>query len=226
MPTVFTEGPRAGEFIMSEAPGQRSRDNITIVSGAGVVLPGTVLGRISAALEASAAAKAGGNTGNGTFTLNGSTPVLAGAKLGVYTVRCVAAAANSGTFRVEDPDGNVIGDVVVGATFADDIMFVIADGATDFIVGDGFDVTVVADTDATNIGKYAPSPNTGTNGSQVAAAINIYEVDATSADAKVAAITRDAEVNVNCLNYAASVDDAPKRAAKSAQLANLGIITR
>lgn len=96
------------------------------------------------ALEAASAAKAGGNTGTGTLTLDATTPVLPGAKPGVYTVRAIAAASNSGTFRVEDPDGNVIGDVAVGATFSDDVKFVIADGGTDFIVGDGFDITVTA----------------------------------------------------------------------------------
>lgn len=98
------------------------------------------------ASTAVAATKAGGNTGNGTITVDVATPVLAHAIAGVYTARCIAAAANSGTFRVTDPNGLVLGDVVVGATFADQIKFVIADGAADFIVGDGFDVTVAVNT--------------------------------------------------------------------------------
>jgi len=45
---VLTEGPRPGEFIMSEANWHRSRDTITIVAGSGIVKPGTVLGKVTA----------------------------------------------------------------------------------------------------------------------------------------------------------------------------------
>ncbi|MDQ0510886.1 head decoration protein [Ancylobacter amanitiformis] len=47
MPTL-TEGPRPGEFIMSEANWHRSRDVITIAAGAGKVPPNTVLGKVTA----------------------------------------------------------------------------------------------------------------------------------------------------------------------------------
>jgi len=46
--TVYSEGRHAAEFVLSEANGGRSRDTITIVSGAGVVKVGTVLGKITA----------------------------------------------------------------------------------------------------------------------------------------------------------------------------------
>lgn len=47
MPTkTFTNG--AGHFIKSEANGDRSRDEVIIVSGAGALLAGTVLGKITA----------------------------------------------------------------------------------------------------------------------------------------------------------------------------------
>lgn len=121
---VMTETRHAGEFVLSEGNGNISRDNIVIVSGAGVVRAGTVLGKITAS------------------------------------------------------------------------------------------------------GKYTPSPATGADGSQVAVAVNLYEVDATSADVAVAAIMRDAEVNVNTLTYAASVDDNTKKAAKATQLAAVNIIVR
>jgi predicted nucleic acid-binding Zn-ribbon protein len=86
-----------------------------------------------------------GNTGNGVMTLDATTPLLAGAQSGVYTATATAAATDSGTFRVTDPNGSVLGDVAVGATFANQIKFVIADGSTDFIVGDKFTVTVAID---------------------------------------------------------------------------------
>jgi len=220
MPPVFTEGRHAGEFLLSEADGMRSRDNITVKSGAGILAAGTVLGKETVG-AATPAAKAGGNTGNGVLTMDGTTPVKQGAKTGIYTVRCIAAASNSGTFRVEDPDGNVLGDVVVAATFDDDIKFSIADGSADFIVGDGFDITVAAGT-----GKYVSSPATGVTGAEKGSAILLDKVDATAADVNAAAITRDAEVNGKILSYAASVDDDPKKAAKAVELAAAGIIVR
>lgn len=103
-----------------------------------------------------AAAPVQTGTGNGVMTLDATTPVLAGAKNGTYTATCITAATNSGTFRVEDPDGYVLGDVAVGGTFADDIKFVIADGSTDFVVGDKFTIAVT-----TSAGRI---PLDGTNG--------------------------------------------------------------
>ncbi|MFA8387573.1 MAG: head decoration protein [Pelagibaca sp.] len=45
--TVLTEGRHPGEFLMTEANGQRSRGSITIAGGAGIIAPGTVLGKIT-----------------------------------------------------------------------------------------------------------------------------------------------------------------------------------
>lgn len=98
------------------------------------VVPGT----------AASAAKSGGNTGGGTLTLDGTTPVLAGAKPGVYTVRCVALKTDGGQFIVVDPDGISLGQAIVGTTFSNKIKFALADSGTDFAIGDGFDVTVTA----------------------------------------------------------------------------------
>ena len=47
MPTTFTEGAAAAEFILSEANGSRSRDNITILSGQ-TIKAGNVLGKVTA----------------------------------------------------------------------------------------------------------------------------------------------------------------------------------
>ncbi|TWA73944.1 bacteriophage lambda head decoration protein D [Azospirillum brasilense] len=45
---ALTEGRHAAEFILSEGNGSVSRDAITIVSGAGKLAAGTVLGKITA----------------------------------------------------------------------------------------------------------------------------------------------------------------------------------
>lgn len=209
--TVFTEGKHPGEFIMSEASRARSRDNIIIVSGSGVVKAGTVLGKVGVG-----AATASAVTGTGNPTISAVT-VTSKAKPGVYRLEFTAATK----FDVIDPDGFKIKSGSTGVAYSDDIGFTITAGGTPAVAGDYFTVTVAAGT-----GKYAPAQNTGTDGTDVGVAINIYEVDATSADVKVAAITRDAEVNVNNLEYHSSVDDSGKKAAKHANLATVGIIVR
>lgn len=45
---VLTETRHAGGFMVSEARGHRSRETVTIVSGAGKLQPGSVLGKITA----------------------------------------------------------------------------------------------------------------------------------------------------------------------------------
>lgn len=138
---------------------------------------GALLGKITIG-AAAAAAKAGGNTGNGVFTLDGATPLLKGAQPGVYKVVCMSAAANSGIFWIFDPQGNQLGQYVVGAAaFADQIKFTIADGAADFVIGDEFDVTVAAGS-----GKYTLATAAATDGSAVPDAVLVADVDATAGD--------------------------------------------
>lgn len=45
---TLTEGRVTAAYILSEANGQRSRDAAKIASGAGKVLPGTILGKVTA----------------------------------------------------------------------------------------------------------------------------------------------------------------------------------
>jgi hypothetical protein len=45
--TVLTESSHAGEFLLSEANGNRSRENVTVVSGQ-VLDAGTVVGKVTA----------------------------------------------------------------------------------------------------------------------------------------------------------------------------------
>lgn len=82
----------------------------------------------------------GGNTGNGTC---GSVSAGTIPKVGTYTVECTAEATDSGTFSVTDPDGNDLGDATVGSAFtSDQINLTLADGTTDFKVGDKFTIAV------------------------------------------------------------------------------------
>lgn len=219
MTVVATYPKVARDWLKHELDPTLFRRAGVIKSGSGKVITGTVLGAILLG-AAAAAAKAGGNAANtGALTLDVATPVLANAKVGVYTVRCIAAAANGGTFRVEDPDGIVIGDVAVGATFADGVKFSIADGAQDFIVGEGFDITVAAATK-----KYVPINFAALDGSQKAAAILIHLTDATSADVEGAILTGHAQIVPSQLGWPEGATTDQKNAAL-AQLAALGIVS-
>lgn len=68
MSTEFTEGRHPGEAILTEANGARSRENVTIPSGTGVVEANTVLGEITA------------SPGNYTPSPNASTAGIEGAE--------------------------------------------------------------------------------------------------------------------------------------------------
>jgi hypothetical protein len=60
--TTFTEGRHAAEFVLSEAEGTRSRDNVTLhggFTGADKLKPGTVLGKITSGGKYAASAASG-----------------------------------------------------------------------------------------------------------------------------------------------------------------------
>lgn len=206
IPSISTESYAPNRLLAGGNQGLVSESG-TLLTGQNL-LRGALLGRIKLG-AASAAAKAGGNTGNGTLTMDATTPLLAGAQAGVYTVRCITAAANNGTFRITAPDGDVLGDVVMAAgagTFSNQVKFALADGASDFIVGDGFDITVAAGT-----GKYVLSLAAAVDGSQEPEAILVDDVDATAAD-KVCGVYVAGEFNSRAITFgtghtAASVRD-------------------
>jgi hypothetical protein len=92
----------------------------------------------NAVATAFTAANAGtANTGNGVA----SATVTAGTPAGRYTAICIEPGANVGTFAVYDAKGKLDGIVTVGAgakTMPSGLVVTIADGAADFISGDGF----------------------------------------------------------------------------------------
>jgi hypothetical protein len=143
---------------------------------------GSVLGRIINS-AATAAAKSGGNTGNGTFVIDATNPSRIGAKVGVYQLRVVdVPAAHGSVWKLTDPEGYVVDVPVVagsGGTYTvdSDIKGVITDGGTDFIVGDGFDITVPAGSNKLKLAAAAAQ-----DGSAEPFAILLEDVDATSAD--------------------------------------------
>ena len=74
-------------------------------------------------------------------------------------------------------------------------------------------------------GKYKTYDDDNADGSETAAAVAFDEVDATSADKKVTVIFRDAEVNLDALQWAAT-NDATDKTNGLADLAAKGILAR
>lgn len=85
-------------------------------------------------------------TGNGTM---GSVSVFSGVSVTeTITATCIHAASNAGLFAVSGSLSGPLGNATVGVAFVAQspqvIAFTIADGSTDFIVGDQFTVATTA----------------------------------------------------------------------------------
>lgn len=208
--TTLTEHLHAGNFIVSEANGCLSREAVTIDTGS--LLAGTVLGKITVG-DATAALTAG-DTGDGTFS---AVVLSVGAMAGVYTLSATSATK----FRLEDPEGTLVGTVTVGAEFSKGgLTFTITAGATPFVVGDTATITVAEGSE-----KYVQFNQDAADGSQIAAGILFDDADASSADVTAVAIVRMAEVAADALVWPSDITDNEKSAAV-AQLAELNIIAR
>jgi hypothetical protein len=213
--TELVEKLHAGGFIISLPNGNRAIDNGILASGQNLGA-GTVLGKTTTAGTITGAAAAG-NTGNGTIT---ALTVGGGAKVGVYKAICIEPGTNVGTFEIEDPDGTIIGRVSVPTGFTGAINFTINDGATDFISGDTFEITVSGLTQKFKI--LAPA---ATDGTQIAAGILLADINAAAADQACAVVARQAEVNAQELVYPGGIT-APQKDVAIAQLAAAQILVR
>lgn len=122
---VLTENRHSGGFMVSEAPGEQSFDQVTLLqqSPSGTLTQaGTVLGEILVGTSAVYAA-AGGNTG--TFTCSAVT-LAQGAVEGAYSLVFISPTQ----FNVFYPNGELVGEGVVGTAFSGGgIGFTITQGA-------------------------------------------------------------------------------------------------
>lgn len=212
-PTSQTRQRTYHDVVKKVIDSDFSVDEITIASGSGVLKLGAVLGLAALGAATSAVKASGANTGNATMS---AVTVGPDAKLGVHTVRMLTAT----TFRVKDPDGNVIGDGATGVAFADDIGFTMTVGGTPMVAGDGFDVTV-----APGSGKYKPHDPANLDGSQDAVAVLGEAVDASSADVRALGVKWGAIVVLQELTFKSGISDADKAAA-IASLAAQKILAR
>lgn len=185
MPPFVYEKNRTAEFLLSEAHGQRSRENATL-SPTTVALQAGQLLTLSGAGSATVAPKTGGNTGNGTIS---AVTIKSSGKAGAY--RAVFTAPTK--FSVIDPDGHDLVDGKTGTAYATDLGFTITAGATAFAIDDEFVITV-----APALGKYAPYDPTKA-ATAPASAVLYDNVPASEVENYVVVIRRDAEISADLL---------------------------
>jgi hypothetical protein len=217
---VLTEGPRPTAAILSEAARSRSRENGKVGENQTVLVNGLVaLVNLPASVGVT---QTYSGTGNGVLTI-ASPGVATKARDGKYTVTCFEAATNAGKFNVEDPSGRNIGVATVGVAFNKDVKFTIADGSTDFAVGDAFvlEVQVELEDEA-----YVPHNPSATDGSEVAYGYSPYAVVTGSGETKqIAVLVRECELNGHVINWASGITSTQKADAIQA-LAKNQIIVR
>jgi|GEM_PF-297648 len=138
--SALTEPQHAGEFLLAERSVNR-RESITVLSGQNLAA-GAVVGRVTKGVGGASVPTVVG-TGNGTMSA-----VFAGPEIqkGNYVVKCIAIAANGGTFSVTNPAGRALPNAVMAAgsvTYRSrEINFTITDGSTDFALNDTFTIVV------------------------------------------------------------------------------------
>jgi len=220
---IFHEGRHPGEAILSEEEFGYSRDNLTIAASQSFEAC-TLLGRLQIAADVTTnVTPKAGNTGNGVLTM-ASPAVTSDVKEGRYTLTITAAATNAGSFTVQDPDGIIVGEGTVAVAFVNQVKFTLADGATDFAVGDQIFIDV--DAAAVTGTQYVAWDPTATDGSQTPVAMAIYPaVTGAGETVQIAGITRQSQLNINCIAWPDGVTDAQKSAAADA-LRGVGIILR
>lgn len=224
---VATETKRLGDVLKYEFEREMGfcRKAVTAYEAtAKTYTPGTILGKTL--VSGTAAAVAGGaNTGNGTM---GTITVSAHAKVGQYVLRITVASSNAGAFELLNSNGYVVGTGNVASAFVGNgLAFTLADGSTDFSVGDTFTITV------TGTEKYKILENTASDGSAAFAGIYIGASNGLGIDTSVVATTDTtvlilergpAMVAKEGLTLGASINTAAEKAALYAQMAAVGII--
>ena len=208
---VQTESNYLGDVLKYEAPNLFSREEVTLT--AGNLALGAVVGRHAPAVTVTP----GTNTGNGVM---GAVTLGVAALPGNYVVTCKTKVSNAGVFTVVDPRGRPLSDLTVAVAYAGDhINCTLADGSTDFEVGDKFTIAVSV---ASEIGEFNPAAS---DGLQFAAGVLAQASDASAAAKKTVIIAREAIVSRPALVWKSGTT-APQKATAIGQLKTLGILVR
>ena len=141
--TATTMSARSAEFLLTEAPGSLSRQAVVVASGAGALVPGSVLGRVTKRLAAAPIPTVSGTSpGNGTMTALTFGPDV---QVGTYALACITTASHGGVFSVTAPDGTALPNATVGTAYkTSHLSFTLNDGSSDFTAAARFNVVVTA----------------------------------------------------------------------------------
>ena len=191
MATALYSNPPLADFVLAEASGQRSRDNVHVRQSGAAVKSGSLLvqdsvGGMNFAMDEDA-------TGNPTIL---ATSVRALATEGVYVVEFTSAT----DFKVTDPAGTNIGTGALDIDFATAALsFTLTTGGTAAVAGDTATLQVIPADD-----NYLPYTGTGT-----AVAILYSHLPAATGLKAAVAFTGDCEVKRSALTglTAAAEDD-------------------
>ncbi len=184
----------------------------TLLTGNGIVLRKSVVGKITIGTVPSTGTAAGGNTGNSTV---GSVVGKVNTKVGVYTIKNINLEDSEDTaqYQVTNPSGVVLGIAVPGVAFvSDEIQFLVTAGGTAEIVGDSYTVTVPAGS-----GKLVLVDSTAIDGSQHAFGVVLDESLDTDTGDKVCSLARTGEFNEDVLIFGGSDDKDDHRAYMESQ---------
>lgn len=195
MTTALYSNPPLADFVLAEASGQRSRDNVHVRQSGTEVKSGTLL--VQDTVGGVTFAMAEDATGNPTIS---ATSASALATEGVYTVEFTSATA----FIVKDPAGDQVGTAgALGTAFsAGGLGFTLTAGTTAAVAGDSATLLVIPADD-----NYLPYTGTGT-----AVAILYNHLPAATGLKSAVAFTGDCEVKRSALTglTAAAEDDLKK----------------
>ena len=199
----FAPGITADVFIPDQliAGDMKIVTDTKTITGGAAYKRGTVLGRVADGTAVVTVKASGANTGNGTFVIDATTPILPAGESGLYKLR-MTSATNA---RLTDGKGRVLGDIAIVATngdtanVADQIKGVLTEGSTVFVAGDGFDIAVVVSDDL-----YTPATAAATDGSDRPVVILVDDVDTTGGNV-TGGIYRQGEFNGNALTLGAGI---------------------
>ena len=218
---AHAESTTLGDVLKCEAPNLYSREAVTVLAGDGEDRKLKV-GAIIARRTRSAVTVSAGDSNTGDGEATPADPALgARAEAGIYQLACTTAGADGGTFQVLSPRGYVLPNLTVGTAYeGDHLNLTVADGATDFAVGDTFTIEVVGD------GKVAALDPAAVEGTAEAIGIVAFDVTAPDGtDAETTAILRDAVLADRAIVWPAGITEAQKNAAIAALEAR-GILVR
>lgn len=167
---------------------------------------GAAVGKKLVAAGAVANGGAGGsnaNTGDGTCTELALVNSRVVPMVGAYTLKFTKVVTHGGDFVVKDPNGMTVanGSMTAGAGAntvfeVDGFSFKLTDGATDFIVGDGFILNIAAGT-----GQVVALDKSLTDGSQFIYGIMLDAVTTGSGATAVGTVAKTGSFNTDLVTF-------------------------